>query len=74
MKKVEYSSLWHCRRQTQTLFDLKSQILVVSETLEAKQNLLEEMTAERRRLVKEKKMMMDMIQAIQRDIESVCGN
>ncbi|CAO3683539.1 unnamed protein product [Umbelopsis vinacea] len=64
-------SLKGLRRQTQTLFDLKSQILVVSETLEAKQNLLEEMTAERRRLVKEKKMMMDMIQAIQRDIESI---
>lgn len=59
------------RRQTQTLFDLKSQILVASETLEVKQNLLDEMNAERRRLVKEKRMMMDMIQAIQRDIETV---
>jgi len=45
--------------------------LVTSETLEVKQNLLDEMTAERRRLVKEKRMMMDMIQAIQRDIETV---
>jgi hypothetical protein len=59
------------RKQTQALFDLKSQILVASETLEVKQNLLEEMTAERRRLLKEKRMMMDMIQTIQRDIETV---
>ncbi|GAB5591698.1 hypothetical protein Unana1_06598 [Umbelopsis nana] len=29
------------------------------------------MSTERRRLVKEKKMMMDMIQAIQRDIETI---
>jgi hypothetical protein len=60
------------RKQTQGLFELKSQIIATNETLETKKNLLEEMTAERRRLVKEKKMMMDMIQAIQRDIETVC--
>ncbi|KAI9277920.1 hypothetical protein BC943DRAFT_364102 [Umbelopsis sp. AD052] len=68
---AKLQSLKGLRRQTQSLFDLKSQILVTSETLEVKQNLLEEMTSERRRLVKEKRMMMDMIQAIQRDIETM---
>ncbi|CAO3676842.1 unnamed protein product [Umbelopsis ramanniana] len=68
---AKLQSLKGLRRQTQSLFDLKSQILVTSETLEVKQNLLDEMTAERRRLVKEKRMMMDMIQAIQRDIETI---
>ncbi|KAI8576886.1 hypothetical protein K450DRAFT_254761 [Umbelopsis ramanniana AG] len=68
---AKLQSLKGLRRQTQSLFDLKSQILVTNETLEVKQNLLEEMTSERRRLVKEKRMMMDMIQAIQRDIETM---
>ncbi|KAG2186412.1 hypothetical protein INT43_002850, partial [Umbelopsis isabellina] len=67
----QLQSLKSLRKQTQALFELKSQIIANNETLETKKNLLEEMTTERRRLVKEKKMMMDMIQAIQRDIDTV---
>ncbi|KAJ2962361.1 hypothetical protein NQZ79_g2538 [Umbelopsis isabellina] len=67
----QLQSLKGLRKQTQALFELKSQIIATNETLDTKKNLLEEMTTERRRLVKEKKMMMEMIQAIQRDIDTV---
>ena len=59
---------------TQSLIDCKANLLQKTESLEHKQHLLEEVISERQRLTKEKRMLLDMIQNVQRDLEAASNN
>lgn len=65
---------YDCRRLTQSLIDCKANLLQKTESLEHKQHLLEEVISERQRLTKEKRMLLDMIQNVQRDLEAASDN
>ncbi|SAM07589.1 hypothetical protein [Absidia glauca] len=59
------------RDQTQKLVNCKATLLQTTETLETKTNTLEELTAKRHDLLKEKRLLLDMIQGVQRDIDTI---
>ncbi|KAI8393942.1 uncharacterized protein BYT42DRAFT_609704 [Radiomyces spectabilis] len=59
------------KQKTQELVDFKATLLQKTELLDHKQNLLEEIVAERQRLQKERKVLLDMLQAVQRDVDTV---
>ncbi|CDS02888.1 hypothetical protein LRAMOSA00290 [Lichtheimia ramosa] len=63
-------ALKNLQRMTQSLIDCKANLLQKTESLEHKQHLLEEVISERQRLTKEKRMLLDMIQNVQRDLEA----
>ncbi|KAI8090012.1 uncharacterized protein BX664DRAFT_146972 [Halteromyces radiatus] len=59
------------REKTQQLVDCKASLLQTNELLESKTNMLEELTAQRHKRLKEKRLLLTMIQEVQRDIESI---
>ncbi|KAI8329424.1 hypothetical protein BC941DRAFT_443119 [Chlamydoabsidia padenii] len=67
----QMESLKQLQEQTQTLMNCKAMLLQTTETLETKTNVLDELTAERHRLLTEKRLLLDMIQGVQRDIETI---
>ncbi|KAI9253813.1 hypothetical protein BDA99DRAFT_164057 [Phascolomyces articulosus] len=64
-------SLKAIRDSTQSLLNCKASLVQNIESLDHKEKLLEEVIAERQRLTKEKRMLLEMIQGVQRDIEAV---
>ncbi|KAI9323623.1 hypothetical protein BX666DRAFT_1888688 [Dichotomocladium elegans] len=64
-------SLKAIQQMTQSLIDCKASLLQKTETLEYKQRLLEDIVAERQRLNKERRILLDMMQNVQRDLESI---
>lgn len=50
---------------------MKSTLVTKNEILDQKKALLEQVNSERQRLNKEKKLLLDMLQSIQRDLDSM---
>ncbi|KAI7871856.1 hypothetical protein BDF14DRAFT_1878201 [Spinellus fusiger] len=67
----QLDTLASLRKKTQFLVDSKANLSLQTEALNIKQGLLEEATSQRQRLQKEKKVLLEMIQSVQRDIETV---
>lgn len=53
------------------MIDVKNTLLSKTELLEQKKGLLEQINTEKQRLSKEKRLLFDMLQSIQRDLDSV---
>ncbi|ORY98536.1 hypothetical protein BCR43DRAFT_196784 [Syncephalastrum racemosum] len=58
-------------RQSQALSDCKTDLLAKRDMLDKKQHLYEEVVAERQRLNKEKRTLLDMLNKIQQDMDSI---
>lgn len=58
-------------RQTRALSDCKTDLLAKRDALDKKQHLYEEVVAERQRLNKEKRMILDMLNKIQQDMDAI---
>ncbi|CAO3609899.1 unnamed protein product [Cunninghamella blakesleeana] len=67
----QLDSLKQLRESTQQLIHCKASIFKNTDLLESKTNLLEELRAERLQRVKEKRLLLDMIQSVQRDIDTL---
>ncbi|ORZ09505.1 hypothetical protein BCR42DRAFT_423547 [Absidia repens] len=67
----QIDALKQLQEQTQQLLNCKSTLLQTTELLENKTNILDELKAERHARLKEKRLLLDMIQGVQRDIESI---
>lgn len=61
------------RQKTQALVDCKATLLSKTEILDQKKSLLEETNSEKQRLQKEKKLLREMLQNINQDMNSVIG-
>ncbi|KAG1054009.1 hypothetical protein G6F43_003962 [Rhizopus delemar] len=68
---TQLQSLERLKQKTQTLIDVKSTLVTKTEILDQKKALLEQVNSERQRLNKEKKLLLDMLQSIQRDLDSM---
>ncbi|RUS14512.1 hypothetical protein BC937DRAFT_93705 [Endogone sp. FLAS-F59071] len=66
----EFESLRELRNRTEILIQVKHSIFQNNESLERKQALLDDVVSEKQQLLREKRVMMEMLQAIQRDIEA----
>ncbi|CAO3662519.1 unnamed protein product [Rhizopus microsporus] len=69
--KSQLQSLDLLKQKTQALIDVKNTLLSKTELLEQKKGLLEQINTEKQRLSKEKRLLFDMLQSIQRDLDSV---
>ncbi|KAI8996957.1 hypothetical protein BDB01DRAFT_11169 [Pilobolus umbonatus] len=67
-KQVETLDL--LKQKTQELINCKSALLMKKETFDQKKNILEEVTASKLCLQKEKKTLLEMIQNVQRDLDT----
>ncbi|KAL0074004.1 hypothetical protein F4703DRAFT_1893531 [Phycomyces blakesleeanus] len=70
-QQEQLGTLKSLRQKTQLLVDCKASLTQHTEALDIKQGLLEEATSERQRLQKEKKVLLEMIHSVQRDMEAV---
>ncbi|KAI9009956.1 hypothetical protein CLU79DRAFT_774711 [Phycomyces nitens] len=70
-QQEQLGTLKSLRQKTQLLVDCKASLTQHTEALDTKQGLLEEATSERQRLQKEKKVLLEMIHSVQRDMEAV---
>ncbi|KAI8143643.1 hypothetical protein BJV82DRAFT_713311 [Fennellomyces sp. T-0311] len=69
--ETQQQSLKAIRDSTQSLLNCKANLIQKIESLDHKEKLLDEIVSERQRLTKEKRMLLEMIQSVQRDIEAV---
>ncbi|KAL0087805.1 hypothetical protein J3Q64DRAFT_1734627 [Phycomyces blakesleeanus] len=69
-QQEQLGTLKSLRQKTQLLVDCKASLTQHTEALDIKQGLLEEATSERQRLQKEKKVLLEMIHSVQRDMEA----
>ncbi|KAI9263670.1 hypothetical protein BY458DRAFT_556949 [Sporodiniella umbellata] len=61
------------KQKTQALVEVKSTLISKTSQLDHKKSLLEKAHSERQRLNKEKKILLDMLQNIQRDLDLAVG-
>ncbi|KAG2223279.1 hypothetical protein INT45_007005 [Circinella minor] len=67
----QQQSLKAIRDSTQSLLNCKANLIQNIESLDHKEKILDEIVSERQRLTKEKRMLFEMIQSVQRDIEAI---
>ncbi|CAO3679665.1 unnamed protein product [Rhizopus stolonifer] len=70
---IQLQSLERLKLKTQALVEVKSTLLSKTGQLDHKKSLLEQANSEKQRLNKEKKLLLDMLQNIQRDLNSVAN-
>lgn len=63
--------MYQTRQKTQSLVDCKATLMSKTEVLDSKKSLLQETNSERQRLQREKKLLREMLQNINQDLESV---
>ncbi|ORX55563.1 hypothetical protein DM01DRAFT_1022371 [Hesseltinella vesiculosa] len=59
------------RHETKQLLDRKTHLLQTTELLESKTSSLEELTAERHKRLKEKRLLLELLQGVVKDIDSI---
>ncbi|KAI8064371.1 hypothetical protein BC940DRAFT_306084 [Gongronella butleri] len=65
------NELLQIRETTQQLLNVKANLRQSSESLAQKTDILEELTAERHRLLKEKRLLLELLQGVQKDIDTI---
>ncbi|KAI8336908.1 hypothetical protein BD560DRAFT_413475 [Blakeslea trispora] len=71
MIKSQANSLEKLREKTQALLDCKATFMSKSEILEQKKSFLEEANSEKQRLQREKRLLREMLQSINQDLNSI---
>ncbi|OBZ82352.1 hypothetical protein A0J61_09597 [Choanephora cucurbitarum] len=69
--KSQTNTLEKLREKTQALLDCKATYMSKSEILEQKKNFLEEASSEKQRLQREKRLLREMLQSINQDLNSI---